>query len=34
MTVDEQLDAFASAGFTEVKLEEEITAMILVTGLA
>ena len=32
MTVDEQLDAFASAGFTEMRLEEEIGAMIFVTG--
>jgi hypothetical protein len=34
MTIDEQLDAFASAGFAEVKLEEEIEAMILGTGRA
>ncbi len=34
MTVAEQLDAFASAGFTEVKLEAENEAMILVTGRA
>jgi cyclopropane fatty-acyl-phospholipid synthase-like methyltransferase len=34
MTVDEQLDAFASAGFTETRLEDEIGAMIFVTGRA
>jgi len=34
MTVDEQLDALASAGFTDVRLEEEIGAMIFVTGRA
>jgi SAM-dependent methyltransferase len=34
MTVDEQLDAFASAGFTEARIEEEIGAMIFVTGRA
>jgi SAM-dependent methyltransferase len=34
MTVDEQLDAFASAGFIEIRLEEEIGAMIFVTGRA
>jgi ubiquinone/menaquinone biosynthesis C-methylase UbiE len=32
MTVDEQLHAFASAGFTEVRVEEQLGAMILVTG--
>ena len=34
MTVDEQRNAFASAGFTDMTLEEEIGAMILVTGRA
>ena len=34
MTVDEQLDALASAGFTEIRLEKEIAAMIFVTGRA
>jgi SAM-dependent methyltransferase len=34
MTVDEQLDAFAWAGFTQMKVEEEIGAMIFVTGRA
>jgi SAM-dependent methyltransferase len=34
MTSDEQLDAFTSAGFSEIKLEEEIGATILVTGRA
>jgi ubiquinone/menaquinone biosynthesis C-methylase UbiE len=34
MTIDEQLDALASAGFIEVRLEEEIGAMIFVTGRA
>lgn len=34
MTVDEQLAAFASAGFSDVRLEEEIGSMILVTGRA
>jgi hypothetical protein len=31
-TVDEQLDAFASAGFTDLRLEEKIEAMIFVAG--
>lgn len=34
MTVDEQLDAFASAGFTEMRLEEENGTMIFVTARA
>ena len=34
MTVDEQLDALASAGFTKIRLEETIGAMIFVTGRA
>lgn len=34
MTVDEQIDAFASAGFTGMRLEEELRVMILVTGRA
>jgi hypothetical protein len=34
MTVAEQLNAFASAGFSEVKLEAQKDAMILVTGRA
>jgi hypothetical protein len=34
MTVDEQLDAFASAGFAEIKVVETIGAMILATGRA
>ncbi len=32
MTVDEQLDAFASAGFTKVRVEETIGPMLLVSG--
>jgi ubiquinone/menaquinone biosynthesis C-methylase UbiE len=32
MNADEQLNAFASAGFCETKLQEEIGSMILVTG--
>lgn len=34
MTVDEQLDAFASAGFTGMQREEEIGAMSFVSGRA
>jgi SAM-dependent methyltransferase len=34
MTVDEQLDALASAGFTETRVEEHPGAMIFVTALA
>jgi cyclopropane fatty-acyl-phospholipid synthase-like methyltransferase len=34
MTADEQLAAFASAGFFETRLEEEIGPMILMTGRA
>jgi SAM-dependent methyltransferase len=34
MTVDEQLDVFVSAGYSEIRLEKEIGSMILVTGRA
>lgn len=34
MNVDEQLEAFAAAGFSEIRLEQEIGSMILVTGRA
>jgi SAM-dependent methyltransferase len=34
MTIDEQLEAFAAAGLSGIRLEQEIGSMILVTGRA
>lgn len=34
MTAEEQLEAFAAAGFSEIGLDQEIGSMILVTGRA